>query len=156
MGISQEANLKLDVLFAYLIQTRHNIQMIHWVIKGKHFNDVHKTMDDYKSQLDTMIDDVGEINMAYANSPLCLDCIYDIIHEFGLDDIDIDCKLNNFTVNSKESWMLVSKMFNKLLELYTDVIKTNELFGFTVSKFDEHMHFLFSELSYKIRQRLDD
>ena len=63
--------MTLRNLLAILIIERSNFQVLHWKVKGHHFDNMHaKVTNDYYETISTDIDDVAEMCMRLGLNPL--------------------------------------------------------------------------------------
>lgn len=143
---------KLSKFLASLILHRHNLQMIHWNAVGKHFTDVHTTLDDYIGAVTGNIDQVAEfIKMLDLDEPLPS---FSDIAEFITHDDDIYIMVNNAHVDAKTAWDLQEKIFNNLIEVATDA--REECPPDIQSEIDNMIYYYRTEGRYKCHARLVD
>lgn len=141
---------KLSKFLASLILHRHNFQMIHWNVVGKHFTDVHTTLDDHIGAVTGNIDQVAEfIKMLDLDEPLPS---FSDIAEFITHDDDIYIMVNTAHIDAKTAWDLQEKIFANLIEVATDA--REECPPDIQSEIDTMIYYYRIEGKYKCRVRL--
>ena len=143
---------ELVKIFNMLVLYDYNIRVLHWKIVGKGFETNHNLMDSYHSQLNTMIDDIGEcILMLKGNIPAFTE-----IPTYLRNDDSTSYVLLNGTdkYDSEKVLENTRKMFNGLLDAYQKATDNSEIPGDIVSKLQEHQYWLRKESNYKLDSKL--
>ena len=144
-------NERLKSLFAALVIYRHNINILHWKVKGCHFDCLHELFDNYGDKFNSFIDEVAEILLITGCNPLSIQaCIENASNDKNnhivlSPDDDYDCD---------DAPKQIGIMFSTLLNMYAEISNNKDLTSDLQSKLDEHMHWLRLEYNYKNSRRV--
>lgn len=141
---------RLQILFSTLVIYDYNIRMLHWKVSGIDFGTKHELMDAYHSELNSMIDEVGEMILM----------LHGLIPSFA--------EINLFMSNSPKSFLIISgkenydskTVMNVVNNLFTDLIqliddtKSSNLPSDIISKLEELQYWLRKETRYKLDSTL--
>ena len=142
---------RLKQLFSALVIYRHNMNILHWKSKGCHFDGLHKLFSDYGDKFNNLIDEVAEIMLIEGENPLCFKHCFETASEDTRDHLILTGGEN---YDSENSAIAVEKMFETLIDMYTEIAENNDLSPELQSKFDEHLYWLKLECRYKNVQRM--
>ena len=71
-------------VFNTLVLYDYNIRILHWKAKGLDFGTKHALMDDYHSQLNSYVDEVGEMLMMTGN--VNMPTLFDVLSSIKNDE----------------------------------------------------------------------
>lgn len=128
-------------LYTTLVQSQHDMRVIHWQAKGKQFDRNHGISEDYQYVLNRYLDEVAEL-LVLLNIPTPQ------LHELELaDPIDILGEESDF---KKMKWIL-ERVSDRIEDI---LIEEKTLQREFVSKLEEFKYYLQKEIRYKLAQRL--
>lgn len=138
-------------VFNTLVLYDYNIRILHWKVVGLDFGTKHQLMDDYHSQLNTMIDEVAEcILMLHGDVPSFID----ITHNTGNDqDVSYTLLSGSATYSVEKLLETTRSMFTQLISFYDEIWKT-DIPEDIKSKLQDHQYWLRLETRYKLDSTL--
>lgn len=139
-------------LFNTLVIYDYNIRVLHWKVVGLDFGTKHELMDDYHSQLNSMIDDIGEcILMLHGSIPSLVDIIDNAKND---TDESYTMLTGTETYDARKVIELARKMFTQLISIYQTATTNDSLPGDIVNVLQEHQYWLRKETRYKLDSTL--
>lgn len=143
---------KLSKFLSMLILHRHNFQMIHWNVVGKHFGNIHTTLDEYIDTITKNIDQVAEF-IKMIDFDESLPSFIDV-SKFITEDDSVYIVVNNARIDSKDAWSIQEKIFNDLINMATEA--KEECPPDIQSEIDSMIYYYRTEGRYKCHARLED
>lgn len=144
--------MQITKLLAVLIWHRHNLQMVHWNVVGKHFRDVHLACDGYIDTTTDNIDKVAEfIKSMNLDEPI--PTLVDVTKMIESDDTQ-HAMVQFQKMESKESWKILLAIFEELIEEFDRVYDT--LPKDLQSEVDSMVYYYRIEGLYKIKATLSE
>lgn len=139
---------ELQKLFDTLVLYDYNIRILHWKVVGLDFGAKHLMMDEYHSELNSYVDEVGEmILMLHGDLP----SFYEVNNRIMNNTEESFTLLSgNTTYDIPKVLETTRKMFTQLIDLYESAIKSEGLPGDIVNKLQEHQYWLRKETRYKL------
>lgn len=139
-------------LFNTIVIYDYNIRVLHWKVVGLDFGTKHELMDDYHSQLNSMIDDIGEcILMLHGSIPSLVDIIDNAKND---TDESYTMLTGTETYDARKVIELARKMFTQLISIYQTATTNDSLPGDIVNVLQEHQYWLRKETRYKLDSTL--
>lgn len=142
---------KVKSLFSALVVYRHNINVLHWKVKGCHFDCLHELLDNYGDTFNSFIDEVAEAMMCVGCNPLDFEACRATVNDDAINHIVLSGESDYDTDDIQKN---IGIMFTTLITMYTEVANSHELPSDVQAKLDEQLYWFRLENNYKNRRRL--